>query len=241
MAHGIFLSVVIPAYNEARRLPTTIGKIYRYLLRKGFAAEIIVVDDGSIDSTVKIVESLQDSIPSLLLLQNGENRGKGFSVRRGSLSAQGDYILFTDADLSTPIEELDNFLKLKDAYDVIFASRALPASRVTLHQPWFREHLGRFFNIWVRILLLPEYMDTQCGFKLFRTEAIRPVFQAQRISDFAFDIEILLLARRYKLTMKEQPVEWLNSQETKVTFRSMVRMFFSFLRIVWIYKLRRVF
>jgi len=209
--------VVIPAYNEGRRLPPTLEKIQRYLA--GRPHEIIVVDDGSQDDTVA-----RAAEAGVTVMSNEDNRGKGYSVRRGMLQARGDRRLMTDADLSTPIEELDRLMKKMDeGYDVVIASRALPESNVEVRQPWYRENTGRLFNLCVRMLALPGLQDTQCGFKLFSAPAAEQAFAAARLDGFSFDVEALFVARRRGFRIAEVPVTWRNDEATRVdTFKGAV-------------------
>ena len=209
--------MVIPAYNEGRRLPPTLEKIQRYLA--GRPHEIIVVDDGSGDDTVA-----RAAAAGVTVVSNEGNRGKGYSVRRGMLQARGDRRLMTDADLSTPIEELDRLMKKMDeGYDVVIASRALPESNVEVRQPWYRENSGRLFNFCVRLLALPGLQDTQCGFKLFRAEAAAQAFAPSRLDGFSFDVEALFIARRRGFRIAEVPVTWRNDEATRVgTFKGAV-------------------
>ena len=209
--------MVIPAYNEGRRLPPTLEKIQRYL--SGRPYEIVVVDDGSSDDT-----AARAAAAGVTVLSNEGNRGKGYSVRRGMLQAHGDRRLMTDADLSTPIEELDRLMKKMDeGYDVVIASRALPESNVEVRQPWYRENSGRLFNFCVRLVALPGLQDTQCGFKLFRAEAAEQAFAPSRLDGFSFDVEALFIARRRGFRIAEVPVTWRNDEATRVgTFKGAV-------------------
>jgi dolichyl-phosphate beta-glucosyltransferase len=211
------LSVVIPAYNEARRLPPTLEKVQRHLA--GRPHEILVVDDGSDDDTAQ-----RAAAAGVQVLRNPGNRGKGYSVRHGMLAARGAHRLMTDADLSTPIEELDRLLaKMDEGYDVVIASRALPESNVEVRQPWYRENTGRLFNLCVRLLALPGLQDTQCGFKLFSAAAAEQAFAASRLDGFSFDVEALFVARRRGFRIAEVPVTWRNDEATRVdTFKGAV-------------------
>jgi dolichyl-phosphate beta-glucosyltransferase len=201
---------VIPAYNEGRRLPPTLEKVQRYLA--GRPHEIVVVDDGSRDDTAARAEAA-----GVTVLRNEGNRGKGYSVRRGMLHARGDRRLMTDADLSTPIEELDRLLSLVDeGYDVVIGSRALPGANIEVRQPWYRENMGRLFNLCVRLVALPGLQDTQCGFKLFTAEAAEKAFRPARLDGFSFDVEALFVARRQGCRIAEVPVTWRNDEATRV-------------------------
>jgi dolichyl-phosphate beta-glucosyltransferase len=202
--------VVIPAYNEGRRLPPTLEKIQRHLA--GRAHEIVVVDDGSRDDTAARAEAAGARV-----VLNEGNRGKGYSVRRGMLLARGDRRLMTDADLSTPIEDLARLeAKMDEGYDVVIASRALPGSNVEVRQPWYRENMGRLFNLCVRVVALPGLEDTQCGFKLFTAAAALEAFGAARLDGFSFDVEALFVARRRGRRIAEVPVTWRNDEATRV-------------------------
>lgn len=213
------LSVIIPAYNEAQRLPRTLDAILGLLDARQEPFEIIVVDDGSTDDTVAVVR--RTGRASVHVVCNDANRGKGFSVRRGMLVAQSPLRLMTDADLSTPIEELLPLeAALRDGADIAIGSRALSASRIEVHQPWYREWMGRVFNRVVRVLAVGGISDTQCGFKLFSAAAAEACFGAARLDGFSFDVEALFVARRRGLTIAEVPVVWRNDAASRVsTFR----------------------
>jgi glycosyltransferase involved in cell wall biosynthesis len=212
------LSIVIPAFNEERRLPKAIEQIGCYLSARTLGAEIIVVDDGSSDATPKLIESYGGKFPGLRLISNDVNRGKGFSVRHGVLESCGEIVLFTDADLSTPIEEADKLLAAlrEQGYDAAIGSRALDRSLIEVHQSAFREQAGALFNHVVRQIAGLEFSDTQCGFKAFRRERARIIFEQQRIERFGFDPEILFLAKRHGLRVAEIPVRWSHDSGTKV-------------------------
>jgi len=210
-----FLSVVIPAYNEAERLPRTLCRLAAFLRDFGRGHEVVVVDDGSRDATA---EKAREA--GAVVLRNERNRGKGHAVRRGMLQARGERLLMTDADLSTPIEELPRLLqKIEEGWDVVIGSRALPGSRIEVHQAWFRENMGRLYNVFVRALALPGLRDTQCGFKLWTAAAARAAFSAARLHGFSFDVEALYLARKRGYRIAEIPVTWRNDAATRVGLR----------------------
>lgn len=216
------LSVIVPAYNEASRLQRTLGSIRTFLRKRGASFEILVVDDGSSDETAQVAErfSREQADPGeLRLLRHFPNRGKGYSVRRGMLEAVGELGLLTDADLSTPITELSSLEQrlIDGGLDIAIGSRDLAESRVEIRQPWWRENLGRAFNRVVRGLTGLPYWDTQCGFKLFRLERCREVFQRQQIHGFVFDVEILFIARKWGLRVEEVPVIWRHAEGSKVS------------------------
>lgn len=213
------ISVIIPAYNEEERIGYTLREIKEYFEKKRWKGEIIVVDDGSTDHTSEVVEEEKKDIPNLFLLKNEKNEGKGEAVKKGMLSAKGDWLFFSDADLSTPIEEMDKLLFfLKEGWEVVIASRALPGAKVFPRQPFFRELSGKIFNLMVRTLLLPGIRDTQCGFKGFSREAARKIFRLQTLKGFAFDVEILYIGRKLGYKIKEIPVSWRNSPSSRVKF-----------------------
>jgi glycosyltransferase involved in cell wall biosynthesis len=228
------LSIVIPAFNEEARLPETIRRVAAYARSSGRATEIIVVDDGSRDRTLAIGESLRTEIPALRVLTNCVNRGKGFSVRHGMLEARGRIVLFTDADLSAPIEEADKLIAALDTNDVAIGSRAVDRSLIEVHQSPFREFAGIVFNTVVRLVLRLPFVDTQCGFKAFRREPCHVIFEQQTIERFGFDPELLYLARHHGLRCAEIPVRWAHSPATKVSmFRDSVQMFLDVFTIRW--------
>lgn len=231
---GIELSIIIPAYNEERRLPAALDRIRDFLGSRADTTEVIVVDDGSTDQTQKIVEQRQPDWPALRLVANGENRGKGYSVRRGMLEARGRIALFTDADLSAPIEESAKLLEALESYDAAIGSRAVDRSVIEVHQSRLRELAGILFNGLVRIILRISFEDTQCGFKAFRREKARIVFLQQKIEGFGFDPEILFLCRKHGLRVAEVPVRWRHDPATKVhVFRDSLRMFGDLVAIRW--------
>jgi glycosyltransferase involved in cell wall biosynthesis len=220
------LSIVIPCYNEELRLPASLEKIAAYIRERRPKTEVLVVDDGSTDLTVQVAESWKDRIPGLRVLSNGTNRGKGFSVRHGSLDATGEIALFTDADLSAPIEEAEKLLAALQSYDVAIGSRAVDRSLIEVHESPFREFAGIVFNRIVRLILWLPFVDTQCGFKAFRRERCQIIFEQQTIERFGFDPELLYLARHHGLRIKEVPVRWAHSPASKVSMmRDSVLMF----------------
>jgi dolichyl-phosphate beta-glucosyltransferase len=235
---AIALSIIIPAYNEERRLPRGLAKIRDYLASLGLSAEqveIIVVDDGSTDSTAAIVAEWSREMPSLRLVSNGDNRGKGYSVRHGMQEARGRIALFTDADLSAPIEEADKLLAAIDqGNDVAIGSRAIDRALIFGHQSRGRELAGMIFNGFVRLFTGLPFQDTQCGFKAFVREPARIIFEQQRIEGFGFDPEILFLAKRHGLRAAEIPVRWAHDPATKVhVVRDSLIMFSDLAYIRW--------
>jgi dolichyl-phosphate beta-glucosyltransferase len=228
------LSIVVPAFNEELRLPGTLEKIASYIRTSRPNSEVLVVDDGSKDRTADVAESFHDKIPNLRVLSNGVNRGKGFSVRHGSLEARGEIILFTDADLSAPIEEAERLLAALKNHDVAIGSRAMDRSLIEVHESLFREFAGIIFNTIVRIILLLPFVDTQCGFKAFQRGPSRIIFEQQTIERFGFDPELLYLARHHGLSTVEVPVRWAHSPASKVNMmRDSVQMFLDVFVIRW--------
>jgi dolichyl-phosphate beta-glucosyltransferase len=231
------ITIVIPAYNEERRLPATLSAVLAHLSRREWRfAEVLVVDDGSTDGTVGVVEEFCRSHPAVRLLKNPGNRGKGYSVRHGMLEAKGDWVLFSDADLSAPIEEMDKLLEAAEQQGVAVAigSRALDRSLIAVHQSFFRESAGRVFNLLMQLLTGLRFQDTQCGFKLFEARAAREVFRRQQLERFGFDAEVLFIGRRLGYRTVEVPVRWSHSEGTKVSmFRDSLNMFLDLLRIRW--------
>jgi dolichyl-phosphate beta-glucosyltransferase len=228
------LSIVIPAFNEEQRLPATLEKIANYIREKRPDTEVIVVDDGSTDKTAAVAEGCAGKIGHLRVVSNGRNRGKGFSVRHGSLEAKGDIILFTDADLSAPIDEGEKLLAALHSHDVAIGSRAVDRTLIEVHESAFREFAGIIFNKIVRVILRLPFVDTQCGFKAFRRERCLIIFEQQTIEGFGFDPELLYLARHHGLSIVEVPVRWAHSPATKVNMmRDSVQMFLDVFIIRW--------
>jgi len=228
------LTIIIPAYNEEARLPATLERISAYIAKSRRETEVLVVDDGSSDATAAVAERWREKIPLLKVISNGVNRGKGFSVRHGMQEASGRLVLFTDADLSAPIKEADKLLVALESNDVAIGSRAMDRSLISVHQSRFREFAGIIFNTVVRIILRLPFVDTQCGFKAFRREPCRILFEQQRIERFGFDPELLYLARHHGLRAVEIPVRWAHSPATKVSMlRDSLQMFLDVFLIRW--------
>lgn len=228
------ISIIIPAYNEEKRLPSTLARIVEYVSASGTpVTEILVVDDGSRDGTAAAVSDFARRHPCVRLVQNPGNRGKGYSVRHGMLEAKGDWALFTDADLSSPIEELEKLIEAaeRNSAQVAFGSRALDRSLVGVHQPLLREYAGRFFNLVMRLVTGLKFHDTQCGFKLFQREAAREIFSRQRLERFGFDAEVLFIARLLGYRAVEAPVRWNDVLGSKVGTLQGLNGFVDLLRI----------
>jgi glycosyltransferase involved in cell wall biosynthesis len=228
------LSIVVPAFNEAARIGNSIREIDAFMRQSSVSCELIVVDDGSEDNTSDIVTQAQ--VRGLRLLRNAENHGKGYTVRQGVLAATGTYVLFTDADLSAPIEEASKLfdVAMKQGADVVIGSRAVDRSYIEKRQSPIRETGGIVFNQMVRLLLGLDLRDTQCGFKLFNRQKCRSIFEMQTTMGFGFDPELLFLAKRKGLTICETPVRWSHAEGSKVSFfRDGIRMFLDLARIRW--------
>ena len=208
------ISVVIPAFNEARRLPKTLKAIYNYFSSKNYSYEIIVVDDGSCDNTLEKVANL--NLPNIKILSYKANRGKGYAVNFGVRAARGKYIIFIDADNSTPFEQIEKLIPYLQDFEVVIGSRYLKGSNIKLKQPLVRRLVARLGNLLIQILVLPGISDTQCGFKMFRKSAARQIFSRQTIWRWGFDIEILLISRKLGYKIKEVPIDWYNDEGTKI-------------------------
>jgi glycosyltransferase involved in cell wall biosynthesis len=232
MKTPVELSIIIPAFNEERRLPQSLERVRSFLNSRPGSNEVIVVDDGSTDGTAQLVEKMSADWPELRLLKNPGNRGKGYSVRHGMLEAVGEVVLFTDADLSAPIEEADKLFVALKTHDAAIGSRAVDRNVIEVHQPRSREIAGILFNKVVRLLLGLSFHDTQCGFKAFMSRQGRILFEQQRIDRFGFDPELLFLAKRHGLTVAEVPVRWAHDEGTRVhALRDGLRMVFDVCRV----------
>jgi dolichyl-phosphate beta-glucosyltransferase len=228
-------SIVIPAYNEGERLGATLEQVLAYVRQQGWDAEVIVVNDGSRDNTAGIVRGFAESNPIVRLVENPGNRGKGYSVRNGILNSRGDIVVFSDADLSAPIEEMPKLLQaLTAGADIAIGSRWLRAELQTQRQSLHRQVFGRIFNLLLRMILGLQFKDTQCGFKAFTRRAAQTILPLQRIERWGFDPEILFLARKFGFRVEEVPVRWGHSGGTRIhPLRDGARMFQEMLRIRW--------
>ena len=228
-------SIVIPAYNESARLGGTLEKVLNYVHARGWDGEVIVVNDGSQDNTADIVRTFAAKDPAVRLVENPGNHGKGYSVRNGMLHARGGIVIFSDADLSSPIEEAPKLLQaLAAGADIAIGSRWLRAETQTQRQPLHRQIFGRIFNLLLRATLGLKFKDTQCGFKAFRQPAVQAIFPLQKIERWGFDPEILFLARKFKFRVREVPVAWGHSGGTRINpLVDGSRMIMEMLRIRW--------
>jgi dolichyl-phosphate beta-glucosyltransferase len=236
--HGLMdiaYSIVIPAYNEGQRLGATLEKVLGYVRGQGWNAEVIVVNDGSRDNTAELVREFAKKNPLLRLVENPGNRGKGYAVRNGMLNARGEVVVFSDADLSSPIEEMPKLLAaLAAGADIAIGSRWLRAELQTQRQSLHRQVFGRVFNLLLRIILGLRFKDTQCGFKAFTRRAVQTIFPLQRIERWGFDPEILFLARKFGFRVEEVAVLWGHSGDTRIhPLLDGARMFWEMMRIRW--------
>ncbi|HJS20492.1 MAG TPA: dolichyl-phosphate beta-glucosyltransferase [Anaerolineales bacterium] len=226
-----FLSIVIPAHNEENRLPSTLEQVFHFLEKQSFAHEVIVVENGSTDRTHAIAQEFAERHQNLHVIRNDE-RGKGLAIQRGMKAAGGEYIFMCDADLSMPVEEISKFIppQLKDV-DIAIGSREAPGS-IRYHEPYYRHLTGRVFNTLIRWLVLPNLQDTQCGFKCIRADVAADIFPYQTLTGWAFDVELLYIARRHGYKVVEIPIHWYFNADSKISvFRDSLRMFLDLLQI----------
>ena len=248
----MYLSIIVPAYNEEKRLPNTLKEIDKYLLKQTYPStgssaeahskpsgpggyEILVVNDGSKDRTAEVVKEQFSDIKNLRIIDNKENHGKGYVVRQGMLEAKGEYRIFTDADNSTSIDQIEKMWpQFKAGYDVVIGSRDIKGAEIAAPQPWWRIILGNIFNLFVQIISgLRGIWDTQCGFKGFTAKAAKDIFSKAKINRFAFDVEVLTIAKKMGYKIKEIPIVWINDPESTVGFKSMVKMLLEVFQIRW--------
>lgn len=230
----MMISIIIPAYNEEKRISKSLLTVSEFFKKKQMDHEIIVVDDGSTDRTSQLLQDLNVKLSNLRVIHYKKNMGKGFALKRGVLASNGDLVLISDADLSTPIEEVEKMMPfiLTGTCEIVIGSRALKSSRIIKRQPWWREAMGKIFNRIVRALVLDDFLDTQCGFKLFSGKVARDLFNQTRINGFAYDVEILFHAKRRGYRIVEMPVVWINSPDSKVRpLLDSFRMLIDILRI----------
>ena len=228
-------SIVIPAYNEEARIGATLRGVVECVASRNWQAEILVVNDGSSDATAEVVRRAAQKFPAIRLIENCKNRGKGYSVRNGMLQARAPVVMFTDADLSSPMEEAELlFAALEAGADVAIGSRWLERTRQTIQQPLYRRFFGRCFNACTRMVMGLPFADTQCGFKAFRREAAQEVFTRQRIERWGFDPELLFIARSLGLRVQEIPVTWGHDERSRISYlRDGLQMMQEILRIRW--------
>ncbi len=230
----IYLSIIIPAYNEGERIVRTLLDIDQYLSKKPLSYEILVVNDGSKDNTGEIVQNHERVIKNLRLITQKENQGKGAAVRRGMLDAVGEFRLFMDADNSTTIDHIDRLLPLlKEKNDVVIGSRAIRGANIPVPQPFVRRLLGRIGNLIIQLLVLPGIHDTQCGFKIFSAKAAEEVFKRLTIYRWGFDVEALAIARHKGFSIKEVGITWINDARSHVRGSAYIQVLLETLRVRW--------
>ncbi|MDP8258357.1 MAG: glycosyltransferase family 2 protein [Candidatus Aadella gelida] len=232
--NNIFISIVVPAFNEAKRLPVFLDKLISYCASQNKRYEIIIVDDGSTDSTLEVVEDFKDRFQDLYAVKIRKNRGKGYAIKRGFLKAQGDICVFLDADGSVTPDEIDKNLHYitEGGYDVFIGSRVLKNKEQVFEAKWYRKLMGRIFNLCIKIFLFKNIKDTQCGFKMFRSEVVRPLFKRVYLRGFGFDMEVLYLAFKMGYRVKEGAVSWHHVDGSKINVISTsLSMFFNILQI----------
>ena len=226
-----FLSIIIPAYNEQSRLPNTLEQVFHFLEKQSFKSEVIVVENGSTDKTFEVAQKFVEQHKNLRVIHT-EERGKGGAVQRGVREAGGEYVFICDADLSMPVEEISKFIPptLKD-FDIAIGSREAPGA-VRYNEPYYRHLTGRVFNMLIRLMVLPNLQDTQCGFKCLRAEVARDIFPFQTITGWAFDVELLYIAHYHGYRILEIPIDWYFNADSKVrVLRDSWRMFIDLLVI----------
>jgi dolichyl-phosphate beta-glucosyltransferase len=228
-------TIVIPAFNECARIGRALTEVLRTLDEMRWDAEVLVVNDGSTDSTAAIVQSFAAQDPRVRLLEIGVNRGKGYSVRNGILHGTGNIVMFTDADLSSPMPEAERlFDAIRNGADIAIGSRWLEVSRQTIHQPLYRQFFGRCFNLVTRMIMRLPFADTQCGFKAFRRSAAHTIFQLQRIERWGFDPEILFIALHRGYNIKEVPVTWGHDERSRISYlRDGIKMLEELIYVRW--------
>lgn len=233
--NSLTYSIIIPAYNEGQRITATLDKLLAYITEQHWVAEVVVVNDGSRDNTEAIVREYTRTHSAVRLIENPGNRGKGYSVRNGMTHARGDLLLFSDADLSSPIYEAQKlFAAIAGGADVAIGSRWLRPDLQTERQPWHRQLFGRMFNLLLRMILSLKFKDTQCGFKAFTRKAAEAIFPKQRIERWGFDPELLFLTNKFGLKVEEVPVEWAHDHRSKINpVVDGFKMFLEIVRIRW--------
>lgn len=229
--------MIIPAYNEEPRIGNTLPSAVSFLKQQNYRSEIILVDDGSRDNTVQLAKKILESYPHQLI-QVQPNRGKGHAVKQGMLAGRGRYLLFTDADLSTPLELVNDFMiELQHGYDLVVGSRALKDSNIVTHQPFWREWMGRIYNCFAKMTAFKNISDSQCGFKCFKSSVAKDLFSRQKLERFSFDAEIIYLAQQSGYKLLEKPVIWRNSPQSRVNvIRDSLNMFIDLIRIRWLHR-----
>lgn len=231
---GIYLSVVIPSYNEENRIKKTLESIAEFLIRQNYKSEVLVICDGVTDNTAEVARSFSGKISNLRVIENKENHGKGYVTRQGMLEAKGDRRVFMDADNSTSLDQINGFLPFfEQGYDVVIGDRDLKESKIAVHQARFKELLGDFGNFLIQALAVPGIEDTQCGFKVFSKKASEKIFPKMTIDRWGFDIEALALALKFGYKIKTMPVTWVNDPSSKVKLSGYINTFVDLAKIKW--------
>jgi dolichyl-phosphate beta-glucosyltransferase len=222
----IFLTLIVPVFNEEQRVELAVPKLFRYLEDQFGKWEVLYVDDGSTDNTYQLLKRIQTEHPALRVMQSKKNSGKGNAIRLGMKEARGDFVMFSDADFSTPIEEAGKLLEaLLKSYDIAIGSRGLDLSNIEIRQSWIRENMGKIFNRIIRAILPLKIHDTQCGFKMFRKESLAVIIPRMQMDGFAFDVEMLMIGQIHGMRIAEIPVTWRNAKGSKVhPIRSSLQM-----------------
>jgi dolichyl-phosphate beta-glucosyltransferase len=229
-----YLSIIIPAYNEAERIPKTLLDMDKQLARAEYSYEIFVVNDGSKDNTAAIVKNMTKMVRNLKLIDLRENAGKGNAVRQGMLLSSGKIRLFADADDSTSIDQFEKMMPFfKVGYEVVIGSRAVKGAELDPPEPWYKQIAGRLGNLFIQALVLPGIWDTQCGFKAFTKEAAEKVFKISRVPGWGFDVEVLSLAKKMGYRIKEIPVRWVNDTRSHVSFSAYLHVLWETITIRW--------
>lgn len=230
----MYLSVIIPAYNEEKRISSTLLAVDKYLSRQKYEYEILVIGDGATDKTVEIAKNFQNMIKNLRVIENKENHGKGFVVRQGMLEAKGDYRLFTDADNSTSVDQIESLLPFfKEGYDVVIGSRAIAGAKINVHQPFYKELFGKTGNKIIQIVAVWGISDTQAGFKCLTAQAAEDIFSRCVIDRWGFDIEVLALARKLGYKIKEVPIVWVNDMASHVKLSGYIQVLLETFKVRW--------
>jgi glycosyltransferase involved in cell wall biosynthesis len=230
----MYLSVIIPAYNEAERIPATLVAIDAYLSKVRYPYEILVVNDGSRDTTAEVVLGMTKIVKNLKLIDVKENHGKGSVVQNGMLAAKGDVRLFMDADNSTTVDQFENMIPFfREGYGVVVGSRAVKGAKLEPPEPFYRQVIGKTLNLVVQVILLPGIWDTQCGFKAYTAEAADKIFSVAKVSTWGFDVETLALAKKFNYQIKEMPVRWVNDTRSHVKFSGGLQFLRDIVKIRW--------
>lgn len=234
LENGIYLSIIIPVYNEENRITKTLESIKSFLTKQNYQYEVLAVSDGSTDKTVEVIKGFMGKIPNLRIIENKENHGKGYVVRQGMLAVKGGIRVFMDADNSTSLDQIDKFLPFfEQGYDVVIGDRDLKESKIAIHQSRLKEFLGNFGNFLIQSLAVPGIKDTQCGFKVFSKKASEEIFRKMTIERWGFDIEALALAIKLGYKIKTVPVVWVNDPNSKVKLSGYINTFVELARIKW--------